>query len=100
MKKQKKVLELGEEFLENSSMEQGYYTQFKRLEDCYTKCSDAKKSVYNYYFNLLKNNADYIESYGVRSYNCNFINLHSIVEKNNKKYYLLITPSHNYFREI
>ena len=96
----KRIIKMGEEFQENKRLEQDFYTDFKRLDDCYSKCSDTKRNIYNYYYNLLKENTDKVEKYGVRSYNCNFINLHAIVEKDNKKLYLLITPSHNYFNEM
>ena len=101
MKKEKRIINLGEEFQENKKMEQEeYYQEFKTLRECYEKWSDAKENVYNYYKNLLNNNADKVENYGIRTYNANVITLHAIVEKDNKKYYLVITPAHNYFNEL
>ena len=101
MKKEKRIINLGEEFKENKKMvQEEYYKKFKTLRECYGKWSDAKENVYNYYRNLLNNNADKVENYGIRSYNANVIVLHAIVEKDNKKYYLVITPAHNYFNEI
>lgn len=101
MKKEKRIINLGEEFKENKKMEQGeYYKEFKTLRECYEKWSDTKERVYNYYRRLLNDNTDKVEKYGVRSYNSMVIVLHAIVEKDNKKYYLVITPSHNYFNEI
>ncbi len=101
MKKEKRIINLGEEFQENKKMvQEEYYQEFKTLRECYGKWSDAKENVYNYYKNLLNNNADKVENYGIRSYNANVIILHAIIEKDNKKYYLVITPSYNWFNEI
>lgn len=100
MKKEKRIINLGEEFQENKKMEQGYWDEFKRLDQCYQTCSTAKNRIYNYYKELLEKNADNVEKYGVRSYNSMVIVLHAIVEKDNKKYYLVITPAHNYFNEL
>lgn len=97
----KKFIELGETFFENKKMEQGeYYKEFKTLSDCYSRWSDAKERVYNYYRTLLIDNCDIVKNYGIRSYNSNVIVLHAIVEKDNKKYYLVITPAHNWYKEI
>lgn len=100
MKKEKRKIELGEEFVENKKMQQGYWTEFMSLESCYGRCSNAKKNIYNYYYNLLVKNTEKVLNYGVRSYNSMIIVLHAIVEKDNKKYYLVITPSYNWFNEI
>jgi hypothetical protein len=100
MKKQKNIIKIGEEFQENKKMTQDYWTEFKTLRECYGKWSDAKENVYNYYKNLLNNNCDSVEKYGIRSFNCNVIVLHAIVEKEGKKLYLVITPSHNWYSEI
>lgn len=100
MKKEKKKIIIGEEFVENKKMQQGYYTEFYQLDACYDRCSNAKHNIYNYYFNLLNNNTDNVISYGVRSYNSMIIILHAIVEKEGKKLYLVITPSYNWFNEL
>lgn len=101
MKKEKRKINFGEEFQENKKMEQGeYYKEFKTLRECYEKWSDTKERVYNYYRRLLNENADKVENYGIRSYNTNVIILHAIVEKENKKYYLVITPIYNWFNEL
>jgi len=101
MSKTKNIINLGEDFEEKRNLEQGeYYKEFKTLRECYGKWSEAKENIYNYYKNLLNNNTDKVENYGIRSYNANVITLHAIVEKNNKKYYLVITPSYNWFNEI
>lgn len=99
-KKEKNIIELGEEFAENKKIEQGYYTEFKELYDCYGKCSDAKIRIFNYYKNLLEKNTDDVIDYGIRSYNSMVIILHAIVEKNGKKLYLVITPTYNWYKEI
>lgn len=101
MKKEKRKINLGKEFVENKKMvQEEYYKEFKTLRECYGKWSDTKERVYNYYRNLLNENADKVENYGIRSYNANVIILHAIIEKENKKYYLVITPSYNWFNEI
>lgn len=101
MSKRLKTINLGEDFKEKRNLEQGeYYKEFKTLRECYGKWSDAKENIYNYYKNLLNNNTDKVEKYGIRSYNANVIILHAIIEKDNKKYYLVITPSYNWFNEI
>lgn len=98
-RKEKNIIKMGDDFVE-SKIEQGYYTDFKTLGQCYEKCSDRKIGIFNYYYNLLKNNTDKIINYGVRSYNTMVIVLHAIVEKEGKKLYLVITPSHNWYKEI
>ena len=100
MKKEKRIINLGKEFKENKNFNMEYWNEFKTLRECYEKWSDRKENIYNYYKNLLLDNTDKVEKYGIRSYNCNVIILHAIVEKDNKKYYLVITPSHNYFNEL
>ena len=100
MKKEKKIILIGEEFKENKKIDTEIYKDFKSLRQCFDRWSDRKENIYNYYSNLLNNNCDSVLKYGIRSYNCNFINLHAIIEKDNKKYYLLITPSHNYYKEL
>ena len=100
MKKEKKKIMLGEEFTENKKMEKGYYSEFKTLGDCYNSWSYRKQAVFDNYKNLLNNNCDEVLNYGIRSYNSNVIILHAEVMKENKKYYLVITPSYNWFNEI
>lgn len=100
MKKEKKKIMLGEEFVENKKMQQDYWTEFRPLESCYDRCSFRKINIYNYYYELLQKNTDRVISYGVRSFNTMIIVLHAIVEKDNKKLYLVITPSYNWFNEI
>ena len=100
MKKEKRIIKIGEEFKENKNFNMEYWNEFKTLRECYGRWSDRKENIYNYYKNLLNNNADKVEKYGVRTYNANVITLHAIIEKENKKYYLVITPSYNWFNEI
>ncbi len=99
-KKEKNIINLGEEFVENKNFTQEYYTQFKTLSDCYGSWSTAKQNVFNYYKNLLEKNTDKVIQYGIRSYNCNVIILHAIVEKEGKKLYTVITPSYNWYNEV
>lgn len=100
MSKQKNIIKIGEEFVEKKQLEQGYWTQFKTLRECFGRWSDAKENVYNYYEKLLHDNCNKVLNYGIRGYNSMIITLHAIVEKDNKRLYLMITPSHNWYKEI
>ena len=100
MSKTKNIINLGEEFQEKKKFNMEYWNEFKTLRECYGKWSDAKENIYNYYKNLLNNNADKVEKYGIRTYSAWIITLHAIIKKDNKKYYLVITPSHNCYVEI
>ena len=100
MKKEKRKIEIGEEFVENKNLTLSYYEDYKTLRQCYGKWSDAKENVYNHYRDLLVKNTDSVISYGIKSYNANIITLHAKVEKDNKILYLYITPSHNWYNEI
>lgn len=99
MRKEKRKIEIGEEFVENKNFTQEYYEDYKTLRECYGRWSDAKENIFNYYKKLLEDNSKVI-NYGIRSYNANVITLHAEIEKDNKKYYLVITPSYNWFNEI
>ena len=100
MTKTKNIIKIGEEFAENKKYNMDFFDEFKPLECCYARCSYAKQNIYNYYYNLLVNNCDRVINYGVRSFNSMIIVLHAMVEKDNKKLYLVITPSYNWYREI
>lgn len=101
MSKQKNIINMGEEFQENKKMiQEVYYNEFKTLGQCYDNWSDAKEHIYNYYRYLLNDNCDKVENYGIRSFNSMIIVLHAIVEKDGKRLYLVITPSHNWYNEI
>ena len=94
------IINFGEDFYKKNSIKNDYYTEFYTLNQCFNKWSTFKQNIYNYYYELLKKNSDKIIDYGIRSYNSMIINLHSIIIKDNKKYYLLITPAHNYYMEL
>ena len=96
----KKTINFGREFTEDKKLTQGYYTQYKTLRDCYERWSDTKENIYYLWKNILLDNTDNVENYGIRSYNANFIVLHATVEKDNKRYYLMITPSHTKYVEV
>lgn len=71
---------------------------FKNLEQCYTRCSTSKVSIFNYWKNVLKDfiTLDFYRNYfGVRSFNSNMITLHALIMLDNKLYYVDITKSHN-----
>ena len=73
--------------------------KFDRLEDCYARPSQAKISVYNIWYNTIANDSD-ILYYGVGSYNCNIFTINSIVNMNDKRYYLHITPTRRECYEV
>lgn len=102
-KKSSNILKLGDETFKrkNNIYYNNYYSgSYKTLNQCYDRPSTTKQWIYNKYYDLLLNNTDSILDYGVRSYNTFMITLEAIIKKNNKKYYIMITPSYNYFMEI
>lgn len=98
--KKNNIINLGEDFKQKKNLRCDYLREYKALYNCYTRPSQSKIYVYNKYFNLLKDNCDDIIRYGVRSYNTFMITLHAEIIKDNKKYYVFITPSYNYIEEI
>lgn len=94
------IINLGEDFKVKKGLRCDYLKEYKTLYQCYNKPSYSKEKIYNYYFDLLKNNSDDILRYGVRSYNTFMITLHGEIIKDNKTYYVMITPSYNYIEEI
>lgn len=98
--KKAKTIDLGELFKVKKGLRCEYLKEYKTLYNCYDRPSYAKQKIYNYYFDLLKNNCDDIISYGVRSYNTFMITLHAEIIKNNIKYYVMITPNYNYIEQI
>ena len=98
MKKEKKYLQLGEQFQEKNNLYiRGNYDG---LCDCYDRPSGRKAYIYDYYERLLRDNADRVERYGVASYNTMIITLEADIIKDGKRYYIYITPSYNYFMEL
>ena len=98
MKKEKRYLNLGEEFKEKNNLYiRGNYDG---LYDCYDRPSGRKAYIYDYYERLLRDNADRVERYGVASYNTNIITLEADIIKDGKRYYIYITPSYNYYMEL
>ena len=73
--------------------------KFNSLESCYNKPSQAKTSIYYSWHYTYLDNIDIIK-FGVGSYNCNIFTINSIVNIDNKKYYLHITPTKNECYEI
>ena len=98
MKKEKRYLNLGEEFKEKNNLYiRGNYDG---LYNCYDRPSGRKAYIYDYYERLLRDNADRVERYGVASYNTMIITLEADIIKDGKRYYIYITPSYNYFMEL
>lgn len=98
MKKEKRYLNLGEEFKEKNNLYiRGNYDG---LYNCYDRPSGRKAYIYDYYERLLRDNADRVERYGVASFNTMIITLEADIIKDGKRYYIYITPSYNYFMEL
>ena len=100
--RKREILSLGEDFIKKNSIDKNiqYFNEYKTLKECYDRWSEAKESVYHYYYNLLQNNCDCVFKYGIKSYNSMIIILHAAIKKDGKMYYLLITPSYNWYKEI
>ena len=96
----KNILNVGEDFKRKNNIKNDYFKEYYTLNQCYNKWSIYKQQIYNYYYDLLQKNCDSVINYGIRGFNCMIITLHAIIKKNNKKYYLLITPKNNYFMEL
>lgn len=73
--------------------------KFDRLESCYARPSQAKTSIFYNWFNTISNDSDILK-FGVGSYNCNIFTINAIIELQNKKYYLHITPTKNECYEV
>ena len=73
--------------------------KFDRLESCYNRPSQAKISIYYNWFNDISNASDILK-FGVGSFNCNIFTINSIVDINDKRYYLHITPTKNECYEV
>ena len=98
MKKEKRYLQLGEQFQEKNNLYiKGNYWG---LYQCYDNPSGRKAYIFDYYLQLISENADRVERYGVASYNTMIITLEAIIQKEGKRYYIYITPSYNYFMEL
>lgn len=102
MKKQNKnnIIDLGEDFKRKNNIKVSYFSEYKTLNQCFNKWSIYKQQVYNYYYDLLVKNCDKVINYGIRSYNSMIIILHGEIIKNDKKYYIMITPKYNYYMEL
>lgn len=98
MKKEKRYLQLGEQFQEKNNLYiRGNYWG---LYQCYDRPSGRKAYIYDYYLQLISQNVDRVKNYGIASYNSMIITLEAIIEKEGKRYYIYITPSYNYFMEL
>lgn len=100
--KRKENLKIGNEFFtykKNIDKYYNYFNEYKTLDECYNSYSTYKYNAYKYYEELIYKNADRVIAFGVRSYNSMQFTLHAIIEKEGKRYYLLITKSYNYYKE-
>ena len=101
MKKQKQIINIGEDFtVERKKVNYNDIGDFMTLYQCYERPSDTKANIYYKYERMLYDNCEYIENYGVKSYNTFIVNLHAIIKINGVKYYATITPSYNKLFEI
>lgn len=98
--KKNNIINLGEDFKVKKGLRCDYLKEYKNLYNCYNRPSYSKEKIYNYYYELLKDNCDDIIRYGVRSFNTFMITLHAEIKKDNKIYYVFITPSYNYIEQI
>lgn len=73
--------------------------KFDRLENCYNKPSDTKVSIYYSWYYTYLDNVNIIK-FGVGSYNSSIFTINSIIDIDNKKYYLYITPRKNECYEV
>ena len=73
--------------------------KFDNLKSCYNRPSQAKMSIYYNWHNTISNNSDILD-FGVGSYNCNIFTINAIIELQNNKYYLHITPTRNECYEV
>lgn len=95
------IINLGEDFKKVSNKKIDIFNKrFLTINQCYERPSYSKINIYNYYYDLLLKNCDSVLYYGVKSYNTFKISLNAIIKKDNIKYYVLITPAHNYILEI
>ncbi len=97
MKKYIKIEDISFEVKNNLNIKKDY--ELKILESCYNNCSDTKEYVYNEWlkFSRLHNSGYY---YGVASYNSMIFTFDAMIEFEDKKYYIHITPTHNYIMEV
>mgnify|MGYP000845910357 CR=1 FL=1 len=74
------------------------YYNIKTLSDCYNKPSYKKQQCYDYWLNFYYtlNSDNKIVHPSIKSYNTFMFTIEMLIKINNTKYYLYITPSHNY----
>jgi len=97
-RKEKRYLQIGEQFQEKKDL--FIRGNYNALYECYNRPSEAKTNIYYKYLKLIDENSDDVINYGIGSYNSMIITLEAIIKKDDKKYYLYITPSYNYFKEL
>lgn len=100
--KKNQIMKLGEEefkFKGVISKEDLKGLKFDRLESCFARPSQTKINIYYNWFNAISSASD-ILCYGVGSFNCNIFTINSIVDINDKRYYLHITPTKNECYEV
>ena len=82
------------------TLEEVQSLDYKGLYDCYTTPSETKRDIFSSWYDTLSQLYE-IVSYGVKSYNCNFITLHTLVKTSNNDYkYIVITPNTRRYYEV
>lgn len=103
MKKQKQFIRIGGEDFELQNKPIKYSDllrySYNDLNDCFTRWSDEKERIYCYYRMMLEEDSK-IVYYGIKSFNCNFINLNACIEINDTLYYVYITKIKNLIHRV
>lgn len=94
----KNAINFGEVFYKKNSLD--YVGNFDSLRDVFGSYSRQKEAIYNAYYELLCKNCDKVINYGIRSASRWLITLEAEVIKDEKRYYLVITKSYNWYKEL
>lgn len=82
----------------NVNVNDYWYYNGRTLNECYKKCSPRKQAAYDYCLSLCKDVNG--ENCGIHSYNIYMFTYHFTFTFDNKQFYALITPAHNYVYPI
>ena len=101
--KKLKVMNIGNEdfTLKNKILNQNdiYWCSYNDIYECYSRPSNEKVNIYNYWRDLIYNNCEVV-NYGIRGYNCNMFSLNAIVRIEEEYYYIYITKTKNEIYKI
>jgi hypothetical protein len=73
--------------------------ELKTLGECYSRPSTRKAVIYNLWSNFAKNHFAGAY-YGIASYNSMTFTFDALIEHQNRLYYIHITKSYNYIKEV